>query len=390
MNERKHPKSVTVLSILLAVTVFLLALFGILSATVLSRFSVGELLQLAAVKSIIEHNFIFDYDENSLTDGLLSGMVEQLDDPYSVYRTAEEHEAYMYNAMGEFCGVGIVMSLDESEEHTYVLEVYSDSPAEKAGIAEGDEILAVDGEPITADIEETASRVRGTVGSKVTVTFYRSSEESTFDKTFKREELTVETVSTKLLDDQVGYLRISAFNSTTAEETLAAVAELEADGATALILDLRDNSGGSVMAAEVIADYFLDEGVIYSMIPKNGREIAVESDAEQDTVPLCVLVNDGTASASELLCGALHDRGRATVIGETTFGKGIMQNQFSLSGGVLTLTFAEYETPNGTRIHQQGITPDQTVPLSEEDRYRWPILTPESDAQLQAAIQALK
>lgn len=390
MNERKHPTSVIVLSILLAVTVFLLAISIALSAVVLSHFSVDELLQVATVKNIIQHNFIFDYDKDALKDGLLSGMVEQLGDPYSVYRSQEEQDAYMYNAMGEFGGVGIVMSLDEGEEHTYVIQVYPDSPAEKAGIAEGDEILAVDGEAISADIEETASHVRGEVGSKVTITFYRSSDETTFDKTFKREELAIELTASRMLNDTVGYLWISSFNSATAEETLSAIAELETAGATALVLDLRDNAGGSVMAAEQIADYFLDEGVIYSIIQKNGRETIIESDEEMDAIPLCVLVNDGTASAAELLCGALRDRGRASIVGETTFGKGIMQTRYQLPDGVLTLTFAEYATPNGTRIHKKGIVPDKTIALPEDDRYRWPILSIEEDVQLQAAIQELR
>ena len=390
MNEHKCPRSAIVLSVLLAVTVFLLIISTVLSTIILSNFSISELSQMIAVKNTIKRNFIFDYDESTLVDGMLSGMVEKLNDPYSVYRTAKEHEAYMYNVIGEFGGIGVVMRFDEETGSTYVLEVYHDSPAGKAGICEGDEILAVDGEPITEDIEKTAGRVRGEVGESVVVTFFRPSEERTFDQTLVREALTVETVTSQRITDSVGYLRISAFNSTTAEETLNALADLETQGATSLVLDLRDNAGGSVVAAEQIADHFLDEGIIYSMIPKKGREIAVESDAEQNLIPLCILVNDGSASASELLCGALQDRGRATVIGDTTFGKGIMQNQYPMMNGVLTMTFAEYATPNGTRIHKKGITPNQIVSLPEENRYRWPVLPPEQDLQLQAAIKVLQ
>lgn len=389
MNERKHPKSVTVLSILLAVTVFLLVLSIIFSATVLLRFSPSELLQLAAVKSAIEHNFIFDYDEESLTAGAMAGMVEKLDDPYSIYRTNEEHEEFMYNALGEFGGIGVVMRLDDVEKRIFVSEVYPDSPAKREGVLEQDEILAVDGTPVGTDIEATASSVRGEVGSEVTVTFRRPSEERTFDLTFKRENLTVKSVTAQHLDGTLGYLRISAFNSTTTEETLNALADLKSEGVTELILDLRDNSGGSVKAAEEIADYFLDEGVIYQMIPKNGNSVTIESDSTYDPIPMVVVVNDGTASAAELLSGALQDRGRAILVGDTTFGKGIMQNPFRFPDGVLTLTFAEYATPNGTRIHKKGVTPNQVVSLPEEDRYRWPTLTLDQDPQLLAAIKAM-
>lgn len=390
MNERKHPTAVILLSVALAVTVFLLGLCALLFSTVFRMVPADTLLELSAVRYLIDRNYIFEYDEAELSNRLISGMVEGLGDPYSVYRSQEEHEAFLYNAMGEFGGVGIVMSLDDAGERTYVLQVYEDTPAEDGGVLEGDQILAVDGEPVTTDIDATAGRVRGTVGSKVTITFYRESEDSTFDKTFRREEIEMETTESRMLSDDVGYLRISAFNHGTAEETLNAIEALENDGAAALVLDLRDNAGGSVDAVEQIADYLLDEGVIYSVIRKDGRETTVESDAEQNPLPICILVNDGSASASELLCGALRDRGRARVVGETTFGKGIMQNQYQMTGGVLTLTFAEYATPNGTRIHEKGITPDVVVSLSEEDRYRWPNLSFEEDPQLQVAFEELR
>lgn len=389
MNERKHPKSVTVLSILLAVTVFLLILSTIFSATVLLCFSPSELLQLAAVKNVIENNFIFDYDEESLTAGTMAGMVEKLGDPYSRYLTTEEYEEFTYEVLGEFGGIGVTMRLDDEKKRIVVSEIQPDSPAKKEGVLEQDEILAIDGEPVSTDIEKTARSVRGEVGSRVTITFHRPSEDRTFDLTFKREKLTLNSVTAQRFDDTLGYLRISAFNSTTAEETLNALKDLEQEGVTELILDLRDNIGGSVKAAEKIADYFLDEGTIYQTISKSGKSVMVKSDAHYDPIPMVVLVNDGTASASELLCGALQDRGRAILVGDTTFGKGIIQKNFHFPDGVLTLTFAEYATPNGTHIHEKGITPDLPVSLSEEDRYRWPTLTVDQDPQLLAAIKAI-
>ncbi len=388
MNEQKHSTTVVVLSVLLAVSVLLLAVGGVFVVAVLRVIPASDLLELSVVRGIIDRDFVLEYDENALSDGLLSGMVESLGDRYSVYRNHEEHEAYMYNAMGEFGGIGIAMSADE-DGTVYVLRVYPDTPAEKAEIVEGDCILAVDGEPVAADIETTAETIRGELGSNVTVTFYRPSADATFEKTFEREMISAETTSFRMLTDRVGYLCITSFNHKTAEEALNALNALETDGAKSLVLDLRDNAGGSVAAAETIADHFLDEGTIYTVLQKNGHETVVKSDAEQDTIPICILTNDGTASASELLSGALKDRGRARLVGERTYGKGIMQNQYRLPGGVLTMTFAEYATPNGTRIHEKGITPDVEISLSEENRLRWPTLTLEEDLQLQKAIELL-
>lgn len=390
MNERKRSLPTTLLSVALAIAILLLVCGGILLFSIFRLIPADTLLQLSAVRYLIHQNYIFDYDEEVLSDKLISGMVEGLGDPYSVYRTEEEQEDFLYRAMGEFGGIGVVVSLDESGEKVYVMEVYPASPAESGGVLAGDCILAIDGEAVTDELEETAAKIRGKVGSKVTLTLYRESEDRTFEQEFKREEIEAKTVESKMLSDTIGYLRISAFNHGTAEDMIAAVKTLEDDGADALVLDLRDNSGGSVDAAEKMADYFLDEGVLYSVIRKDDKETVIKSDADYDPIPLVILVNDGSASASELFSGALKDRNRAKLVGETTFGKGIMQNQFKVLNGYLTLTFAEYATPNGTRIHKIGITPDVVVSLSEESRYRWPTLSLEEDIQLQEAIKLLK
>lgn len=389
MNEKKHSTPVIVLSVLLAVSLVLLAVSGAYIAMVLRYIPADDLLELAAVRSIIDRNFVLEYDEEAFSDGMLSGLVESLGDRYSVYRDYEEHGAYIYDVMGEFGGIGVAMSKNE-EGRICVLRVYPDTPAEKGAVAEGDCILAVNGEPVAEDIEAVAESIRGEEGSEVTLTFYRPSDDTTFEKTFRREMISEETTVSRMLTDKIGYLCITAFNNKTAEETINALTALEESGAEALVLDLRDNRGGNVSAAVKIADHFLDEGVIYTVIRKNGKETPVLSDAEQDAIPLCVLTNDGTGSASELLSGALKDRGRAKLVGEKTHGKGIMQNQYRLPGGVLTLTFAEYATPDGVRIHQKGIAPDVEVSLNPEDRLRWPILTLEQDFQLQKAIEILQ
>lgn len=389
MNEKKHSTPVIVLSVLLAVSLVLLAVSGAYIATVLRYIPADDLLELAAVRSIIDRNFVLEYDEEAFSDGMLSGLVESLGDRYSVYRDHEEHGAYIYDVMGEFGGIGVGMSKNE-EGRIHVLRVYPDTPAEKGAVAEGDCILAVNGEPVAEDIEAVAESIRGEEGSEVTLTFYRPSDDTTFEKTFRREMISEETTVSRMLTDKIGYLCITVFNNKTAEEAINALTALEESGAEALVLDLRDNRGGSVSAAEKIADYFLDEGVIYTVLLKNRKETPVLSDAEQDGIPLCVLTNDGTGSASELLSGALKDRGRAKLVGEKTHGKGIMQRQYRLPRGVLTLTFAEYATPDGTRIHQKGITPDVEVSLNPEDRLRWPTLTLEQDLQLQKAIELLQ
>jgi carboxyl-terminal processing protease len=327
--------------------------------------------QLGRVLVEVENEYVDPVDRATLVNGAIKGMVAELD-PHSSYMPAEEFQVFESDTEGEFGGIGI--EVENRNDQLVVLSPIEGSPAERAGIRSGDLIVSVDGkDPGSEPLDKLVKRLRGAAGSHVKMGVRRAgvAEILTFDLT--REVIRVPSVASKLLVDRVAYVRVKQFQERTHDELLEAAAKLRARAGgrlTGVILDLRADPGGLVDQAADVADEFLDEGVIYTARHRERIVDEVKARAGGAFVrePCVVLVNQWTASASELVAGALQDHKRGTVVGERTFGKGSVQAILSLPGGAgMRLTISRYYTPSGHAIQADGVHPDVTVELKKEE-----------------------
>ncbi len=345
--------------------------------------------KLERIEDLIDDNFYFEDDDEAKQDGIIRGYMDSLDDPYSVYYTAEEYADFMEDADGEYVGVGVQVSQDIETKVITVTKVF-DGPAKEAGIQNEDVLTKVNGEDITTqDINAVVDKIKGEEGTEVTVTVYRASDKKEHDFTMKRRKVENPTVEYKMLDNNIGYIQISSFAEVTAEQFVEGIINLDTSGMEGLIIDLRDNGGGLLDIAVAMLDYMLPEGKIVYTEDKDGNVTSeyTSTDEYQFNKPLVVLVNGYSASASEIFAGAIKDYGIGTIIGETTYGKGIVQRMFPLDdGSAIKLTIAKYFTPKGNDIHKIGIEPDVEVEL-DADAYRES--DGEKDNQLDAAIECI-
>lgn len=334
----------------------------------LSQENQKHMAQMEAMKELIDENFLFDYDEKQLYDGSLKGMFENLKDPYTAYYTKDEFDKLMESVNGKYAGIGVAVQASD-EGYIKAISVFDESPAKKAGIEVGDYITKVDGESYSADqLEEAVSKIRGNIGEKVKITVLRKNDKDKAEEKeieVERADVKVDTVDSKVVEkngNSVGYIKIKEFEDVTKEEFAKELKSLKDQNVDGIVMDLRNNPGGSLDVCLAIADTFLDEGVIVSTVDKKGKEIVENSDKEMDKTPMTVLINENSASASEILAGAFKDRGRAKIIGKTSFGKGIVQKLFPLEDGSgVKITISEYFTPNKTKIHKIGVKPDIEV-----------------------------
>ncbi|MDU1317111.1 S41 family peptidase [Anaerococcus hydrogenalis] len=334
----------------------------------LSQENQKHMAQMEAMKELIDENFLFDYDQKQLYDGSLKGMFENLKDPYTAYYTKDEFDKLMESVNGKYAGIGVAVQASD-EGYIKAISVFDESPAKKAGIEVGDYITKVDGQNYSADqLEEAVSKIRGNVGEKVKITVLRKNDKDKAEEKeieVERADVKVDTVDSKVVEkdgNSVGYIKIKEFEDVTKEEFAKELKSLKDQNVDGIVMDLRNNPGGSLDVCLAIADTFLDEGVIVSTVDKKGKEIVENSDKEMDKTPMTVLINENSASASEILAGAFKDRGRAKIIGKTSFGKGIVQKLFPLEDGSgVKITISEYFTPNKTKIHKIGVKPDVEV-----------------------------
>lgn len=342
--------------------------------------------KLEDIQALIDKNFYFEDDEQQKQDGIVKGYLEGLDDPYSVYYTAEEYASFMEDTEGEYVGIGVQVSQNAETKVITVVKVF-DGPAKEAGIKDNDIITKVEGKDVSdQDIDAVVDKIRGVEGTEVTVTVYRSSDGEDHDFTVKRRKVENPTVEYKMLDNKIGYIEVSSFYEVTADQYTTAVKDLEKQGMKGLIVDLRNNGGGLLDTAVEMLDFMLPAGKLVYTEDKEGNVTSEykSTDVEQFTKPLAVLVNGYSASASEIFAGAIKDYGTGTLVGTNTFGKGIVQRMFPLDdGSAIKLTIAKYFTPNGNDIHEVGIKPDHEVEL-DVDAYR--DSDGEKDNQLQAAV----
>ncbi|WP_456067536.1 S41 family peptidase [Eshraghiella crossota] len=339
------------------------------------------------ISELIDDKYLFDYKKGDIETAIIKAYVSGLGDPYSQYYTKEEFEQIGQSAAGSYCGVGVYVTYDENGRGIKILQVIEGGPAEDAGLEEGDIITAIDGNAIVLDdFDMATSPLAGEEGTKVTVTILRNGKEKDYELT--RSVIKQNYVKSRMLDNNIGYVYLAQFTASSVEQFKNAVEELKKDGAESIIFDLRDNPGGVLNGAVSILDYLLPEGLIAYVEDKYGNRKDYNSTDGTDEldIPCVVLVNENSASASELFTGALKDRGYATVVGKKTFGKGIVQSLFALGDGSgLKITVERYFTPNGVCIHGTGIEPDIEVEYDKDKFYE-----DGTDTQLDAAIEYLE
>ena len=341
---------------------------------------------LKSFRSVLDNFYIGEIDETKLLDGAIKGYIDGLGDEYSEYMTSEEWEEYQTAALGNYVGIGIYMGTDK-DGNTIVSSPIKDSPAEKAGLKTEDIIVEVNGEDVLGiDSSLIASKIKGEAGTKVHLKIARKSEYLEFD--IVREEIKIYHVETELKEGNIGYISLLTFDEGCADEFKQAIKDLEKQGAKKFVLDLRYNGGGLVDEALEIVNFFLPKGKdVLITVDSNDEKVITKTENSNITdAELVVLVNEYSASASEILVGALKDHGRAKIVGTKTYGKGVIQNVFSLlDGSVLKLTIAEYYTPKESKINKVGITPDYEVELEEVENEEDFV-----DSQLNKAIEILK
>lgn len=352
----------------------------------LTRFEkLGDMLDMVSTM------YYQEVDETKLLDGAAQGMMYALEDPYSFYYTPQEYADMWADDQGEYAGVGIQISGSYVTLLCMVSRVFKDTPAEAAGIHKGDILVKVEDVEVNAyTLNEAVDIMRGDVGEIVHVTVLRGEEELTFE--IPRAQIHVNWVESTMLEDNIGYICLYEFSGDCLVNFAGAVHDLVGRGATKLILDLRDNPGGWVDDALAIADMFLDESNIYYLEYRDGtREYYDAKDGKVD-VDLVVMLNEYSASASEVLSGALQDHGAATIVGVQSFGKGVVQYVLPVGrdGSGMQFTAAQYFTPNGNAVHKVGITPDVEIALPEGSNGMFEFADTVNDPQLQKAIEVAK
>lgn len=329
----------------------------------------------------IDQYYLFDYEEEDVENGIYKGLMAGLGDIYTGYYTPEEYASFMESSNGSYSGIGAALMQDYSTGIISVVRAFTGSPAEEAGLQTDDILYMVEGEEVTGkDLSLVVTDLKGEEGTEVHISILRGTD--VLDLTLIRRNIEVPTVEYSMMENQIGYIAITEFDDVTDKQFLAAMDDLESQGMTKLIIDLRNNGGGLVDVTCTILDRLLPEGLIVYTEDKNGNRQEEYSDAENYFAgDMAVLVNGNSASASEIFAGAIKDYGVGTLIGTQTFGKGIVQSLFPLSdGSAIKITVSRYYTPAGNNIHEVGITPDIILEPDTES---------EEDNQLQKAIEVL-
>lgn len=315
-------------------------------------------------------------DEDAMQEMMYKGLVAGLEDPYSVYMTAEEYASYVESISGEFEGIGIVFSTNNDGKFV-IVQVIPDSPAEKAGLKSGDILLKADGKTYDT-MEELSAAIKGKAGTKVAITYMRDEKEK--EISIIRDNIVAVTVESEIMDGNIGYIAISGFEGHTGEDFNKALDEMEEKDVAGLIIDLRDNGGGTVASCIEVSDSLMGKGTIVSMEDRYGNTEEYSSDKNTTSLPYVVLVNENSASSAEIMAAAVKDNTDNPVVGTTTFGKGIVQMTEDIGdGSALKLTVMQYFSPKGTVIHEKGVKPDYVVENSGD-----------TDLQLKKAIELLK
>lgn len=349
-----------------------------------------NIINFNQVKSTLLRNYYQEVDEDILLEGAIRGMAEALEDPYTVYYTPEQMKDFKEKAQGSYVGIGVTVFMDEDEILT-VSETFAGSPAKEAGIRNGDKIIKVDGEDVTGikDSDLIVQKIRGIPDTHVEITVYRPEINDYISYDIVRQVINLVYIDSKMLEGNIGYVQLKLFDEDIALDFANHVNNLIRSGAKGLIIDLRNNPGGDYSQVVRMADMLVPSGLIVYTEDRNGRREEERSDANELKMPMAVLINEYSASASEILSAAIKDYKKGTLIGKTTFGKGLVQQVVELEGGAgMKFTVSRYYTPSGISIHGVGVTPDIEVDNDEKYRYYSVEDIPEGeDRQLLRAIE---
>lgn len=333
-----------------------------------------HIADMQGLKALLKQNYLYDFTDEQVYEGSLKGMFANLGDPYTSYYSPDEFSKLMETLNGRYQGIGVSVQASK-EGYIKAISVFDNSPAKEAGIEPGDYITKVNGTAFTADqLEEAVAEIKGEPGTSVNLTILRVEENSTnskeFDVEVDRADVNIDTIDDDIVEidgKKIGYIHIMAFDDVTWNDFSESFNRLKSQDIDGLILDVRNNPGGALDVVINIADNFLDEGTIVTTKEKDGSETVEKSNGDFDDIPLTIIQNENSASASEILAGALKDRGRAKVVGSQSFGKGVVQKIFNLQNGAgAKITISEYFTPNGTQINKVGVTPDIEVEAEED------------------------
>ncbi len=340
--------------------------------------------------SYIDLYYNDDCDEDDIRNAIYAGTLEGLGDPYSVYYTADEYKDMQISTSGKYYGIGAALGQDAKTKEVTISKVYEGTPAEEAGLRDGDQIVKVNETVSTSEeLSDLVQKIRGEEGTTVHLKIYRASTKKTFEVDVERKNVELPSITSKMLDGGIGYIQISEFQSKTEEQFKSALADLKKQGMKSLIVDVRSNPGGLITAAANILDQILPKGTVVYTEDKYGKREDYTSDSKCLKCPIAVLVNENSASASEIFAGAIKDYNYGTLIGTKTFGKGIVQTVFPLEDGdAVKITTAKYYTPKGNYIHGVGIEPDINLTYKysgpEDETYDM-----KYDNQVQKAIKVL-
>lgn len=343
----------------------------------------------SVLQNIIDRYFLFDEDMTKVEDGIYAGMMNGLGDPYTVYYTKEEYKALNEDTEGKYSGIGAVVSQNPNTKIITIVKIFDNSPANDAGLQVGDIIYKIDGEEVAGTDMDilVKTKIRGEEGTSFKMTVLRGDDRKEVELDLIRRSIEVETVAGKMLDNNIGYIAVSQFDAVTSEQFKSNIESLQSQGMTKLIVDLRGNPGGLLDQVVDMLDYILPDGLVLYTEDKYGKREEYYSDGSHELkIPMVVLVNENSASASEVFTATFRDFEWGTVVGKTTFGKGIVQNVLPLGDGTaVKITTQHYYPPSGYDLHKVGIKPDLEVDLNEGAK-----IGTDSDNQLSAAIDILK
>lgn len=388
MNRLRETKIALATALALCIAVAAAAVLGCYA--VLRWSSPAVETKLREIDRIAASRYVGDLDAEAVADYAAVGYVAGLGDQWSSYIPADQYEQYRMNSEGQGCGIGVAVI--STEDSIRVNLVYDDSPAAQAGIEKGDYIVAAAGLTVEADgADAVIDAIRGDEGTEVSVSVRKDGTDEVQELTMQRAVVTQKMAWGQMLDGSVGYIRIENFHDGAAAQFQDTLDGLLADGAQALVIDVRHNGGGRVKEMSEVLDPLLPEGTIMTLRTKDGDETVYSSDADMIDLPIAVLIDDQSISAAEFFAAALQEYDRAALVGTHTTGKGRAQQTFELSdGSAVNLSVEEYFTPNGNSLADVGIAPDIEVTLTEEQQADFYFLAPEDDPQLQKAVESVR